>query len=263
VHVAGTVRRCSYEEPGKKGKRSGMSKRKFVLAASLGVIGALLVSGTTSAAVTVFSYTATVSPKKQSAKKFGAATLTSNLETSYTGEFAGTPTTSATQFSKDIKFTPGKLAQCDLSSISTAPDSTAMALCGKSKVGQGSVVVNDGALTGKVTAYNAVPSGGSPTIGFHADLFSPSGAYAFSATGVGVLNTETNVLTALPPPPGITLTHLDLAIGKVKTGKKKGKKTYYVMARCKKKKWVNTATEAFANGSTRSSTSVQKCKAKK
>ena len=139
-----------------------------------------------------------------------------------------------------------------------------MALCGKSKVGQGSVLVNGGALTGKVTAYNAVPSGGGePPIGFHADLFSPSGAYAFSTTGVGIVNTETNVLTTPTPPTGITLTHFDVAIGKVKTGKKKGKPTYYVMARCKKKEWVNTATEAFANGSTRSSTSVQKCKAKK
>jgi hypothetical protein len=241
-----------------------MSKRKYMLAASLGVIAALLVSGTASAAVTGFSYTATVSPKKQSAKRFGAAALSSNLEASYSGEFAQTtPARSVVQFSKDIKFTPGKLAQCDLSSIGTVPDSTAMALCGKSKVGQGSVVVNDGALTGKVSAYNAVPSGGSPTIGFHADLFSPSGAYAFSATGVGVLNTETNALTTSVPPTGSTLTHLDLAIDKVKTGKKKGKRTYFVMARCKKKEWVNTATEAFVNGSTRSSTSVQKCKAKK
>jgi hypothetical protein len=241
-----------------------MSKRKYVLAASLGVIGALLVSGTASGAVAGFSFTATVSPKKQSAKRFGAAALTNNLEASYTGEFAGTPTRSVVQFSKNIKFTPGKLAPCNLSSISTVPDSTAMALCGKSKVGQGSVVVNDGALTGKVTAYNGVPTGGSPTIGFHTDLFGPSGGYAFSTTGVGVLNTKTNVLTAAStPPPGISLTHFDVKFGKIKTGKKKGKRTYYVMARCKKKKWVNTATEAFANGSTRSSTSVQKCKAKK
>ena len=138
-----------------------------------------------------------------------------------------------------------------------------MALCGKSKVGQGSVVLNDGALTGKVTAYNGVPSGGSLTIGFHADLFSPSGAYEFSATGVSVLNTQTNVLTTSAPPTGSTLTHLDVAIDKIETGKKKGKRTFYVMARCKKKKWVNTATEAFANGLTRSSTSVQKCKVKK
>ena len=35
------------------------------------------------------------------------------------------------------------------------------------------------------------------------------------------------------------------------------------MARCKKKKWSDTATESFADGSSISATSVQKCKAKK
>ena len=134
-----------------------MSKHRYVLAGSLGVIGALLVSGTASAAVTGFTYGATISPTKQSAKTFGPAAITSTLDTFFTGGFTPTPTTTVVQFSKDIKFTPGKLAQCDLSSISTAPDSTAMSLCGKSKVGQGSVVVNDGALTGKVTAYNGSP----------------------------------------------------------------------------------------------------------
>ena len=65
-----------------------MDKRKYVLTASLGVIGALLLSGTASAAVTGFNFTATVSPKNQSAKTFGAAAISSNLEASYTGEFA-------------------------------------------------------------------------------------------------------------------------------------------------------------------------------
>jgi hypothetical protein len=241
-----------------------MSKRNYVIAASLGVIGALLVSGTASAAVTGFNYTFSLSPKKQSAKTFGAAAMTSALDTSFTGGFTPTPTTTVVQFSKDIKFTPGKLAQCDLSSISTAPDSTAMSLCGGSKVGQGSVVVNDGALTGKVTAYNGVPSGGgNPPIGFHTDLFNPAGVYVFSTTGIGTLDTKTNTLTTPIPPTGTSLTHFDVAIGKIKTGKKKGKATYYVMARCKKKKWSNTATETFSDGSTRSSTSIQKCKAKK
>ena len=36
-----------------------------------------------------------------------------------------------------------------------------------------------------------------------------------------------------------------------------------VMARCKKKKWTDVATESFSDGSSRSATSVQKCKAKK
>jgi hypothetical protein len=243
-----------------------MSKRKYVLAGSLGVIGALLVSGTASATVTGFTYTASISPQKQSAKTFGPAAISSTLDTFYTqgGGFAPTPTTTVVQFSKDIKFTAGNLPQCNLSSISTVPDTQAMSLCGASKLGTGSVLVNGGALTGKVTAYNGVPSGGGePPIGFHTDLFLASGAYSFSTTGIGNLDPKTNILTTPIPPTGTSLTHFDVSIGKVKTGKKKGKPTYYVMARCKKKKWTNTGTESFSDGSSRSSTSVQKCKPKK
>ena len=244
--------------------RSRLLGKRSAVAAALGVICSLVVSGTATAAVTGFTYGASISPQQQSAKTFGAAAITSTLDTFYTGGFTPTPTTTVVQFSKDIKFTPGNLPQCNLSSISTAPDSTAMSVCGKSKVGTGSVVVNNGALTGKVTAYNGVPSGGgTPPIGFHTDLFLPSGAYSFSTTGIGTLDTKTNTLTTPIPPTGTSLTHFEVAIGKVKTGKKKGKTTYYVMARCKKKKWSDAATETFSDGSTRSSTSVQKCKAKK
>ncbi|MGA6947609.1 MAG: hypothetical protein WBZ00_07615 [Solirubrobacterales bacterium] len=243
-----------------------MSKRKYVLAGSLGVIGALLVSGTASGAVTGFTYSDTISPKKQSAKTFGPAALHNSLDTFYTqgGGFAPTPTTTVVQFSKDIKFTAGNLPQCNLNSISTVPDTTAMSMCGASKLGTGSVLVNGGVLTGKVTAYNGVPSGGGePPIGFHTDLFLASGVYSFSTTGIGTLDPKTNTLTTPIPPTGTSLTHFEVAIGKVKSGKKKGKPTYYVMARCKKKKWTDVATESFSDGSSRSATSVQKCKAKK
>jgi hypothetical protein len=244
--------------------RIDMSKRKYVLAASLGAIGALLASGTASAAVTGFTYTNSISPQKQSAKTLGPAAIHSTLDTTYTGGFAPTPTTTVVQFSKDIKFEAGTLPQCNLTSISTLPDDQAMAACGASKLGTGSVVVNGGVLTGKVTAYNGVPSGGGePPIGFHTDLFLASGVYSFSTTGIGTLDTSTNTLTTPIPPTGTSLTHFAVSIGKVKSGKKKGKPTYYVMARCKKKKWTNTGTESYSDGSSRSSTSVQKCKAKK
>jgi hypothetical protein len=241
------------------------SRRRYVLASSLGLIGALVVSGTASATVTGFTYGASITPSKQSASTFGPAAITSSLDTTYApGGFSPTPTVTVVQFSKDIKFTPGNLPQCNLNAISTAPDSTAMSLCGASKVGTGSVLVNGGVLTGKVTAYNGIPSGGGvPPIGFHTDLFLASGAYSFSTTGIGTLNTKTNTLTTPIPPTGTSLTHFDVTIGKIKTGKKKGKATYYVMARCKKKKWSHTATESYSDGSSLSSTSTQKCKQKK
>jgi hypothetical protein len=241
-----------------------MRKRKFVLAPSLGIIGALLVSGTASAAVTGFTFAASISPQKQSAKTFGPAAISSTLDTTYTGGFAPTPTTTVVQFSKDVKFTAGSLPQCNLNAISTVPDAQAMSMCGASKLGTGSVLVNDGVLTGKVTAYNGVPTGGGPPpIGFHTDLFLANGTYSFSTTGIGNLDPKTNILTTPIPPTGTSLTHFQVSIGKVKSGKKKGKPTYYVMARCKKKKWTHTGTESFSDGSSRSSTSTQKCKAKK
>ena len=250
-----------------------MRKSNYLVGALLGVTGMLAVSGTASAAVTGFTYSDTISPKKQSAKTFGPAAIHNSLDTFYApGAFSPTPTTTVVQFSKDIKFTAGTLPQCNLNSISTVPDATAMSMCGPSKLGTGSVLVNGGVLTGKVTAYNGVPSGGGePPIGFHTDLFLANGTYSFSTTGIGTLDPKTNTLTTPIPPTGTSLTHFEVNIGKVKSGKKKvkvnGKKkkqpTYYVMARCKKKKWTDLATESFSDGSTLSATSTQKCKAKK
>ena len=244
--------------------KGGTRRGRWLLAALLGVTGVLAVSGTASAAVTSFTYSDTISPPKQSAKTFGPAALHNSLDTFYApGGFAPTPTTTVVQFSKDIKFTPGTLPQCNLNSISTVPDTTAMSMCGASKLGTGSVLVNGGVLTGKVTAYNGVPSGGDSPIGFHTDLFLASGTYSFSTTGIGTLDPKTNTLTTPIPPTGTSLTHFEVSLGKTKSGKKKGKPTYYVMARCKKKKWTDVATESFSDGSSKSATSIQKCKAKK
>ena len=238
-----------------------MRKRRFLIGA-FAVVTGLLMTGTASAAVTGISYTATISPKKQSKKTFGPASITNNIETFYTGGFVPTPTQTVLQFTKDLKFTPGNVAKCQLSQINTAPQSTADAACGKAKIGQGSAIINGGALTGKVAAYNGTPSGSSPSVYLHVDVFAGP-TYTFSTTLTGVLNTSTNVLTVSIPPTGTSITHFDTTINKVKSGKKKGKTTYYVMARCKKKKWSNTATTTFADGSSRNSTSVQKCKQKK
>ena len=65
-----------------------------------------------------------------------------------------------------------------------------------------------------------------PPIGFHNDLFLASGAYSCRTNGIGTLNTKTNTLTTPIPPTGTSLTQFEVAIGKDKTGKKKGKATY-------------------------------------
>jgi hypothetical protein len=236
-----------------------MRKRKYLVGALLSVIGALVVSGTASAAVTGQAYTVTTSPAKQDKKVFGPVGSFKNVvDTNYSGGFTPFGTQTVLTFTKDIKFTPGNIADCNLSAISTVPQASSDATCGASKVGTGSAIINGGLLTGKVAAYNGTPSGGSPTIGLHTDVFLPSGAYSFSTTLTGVLNTGANTLTVNIPPTGTAITHFETTI----TKKKSGKSTFYVMARCKKKKWTNSETTTFNDGSSTTASTTQKCKQK-
>jgi hypothetical protein len=234
-----------------------MRKRKLLIGALLGVVGAFVVSGTASAAVLNQTLKTTVNPAKAPKKTFvPVKSFRNDVDTTYDGTFSPFGTQTVLTFSRDIKFTPGNIPDCNLTTISTVPEAQADAACGASRVGSGSAVINNGALTGKVAAYNGVPSGGNPTIGLHTDIFTPSGAYAFSTTLTGVLNPRTNTLTVAIPPTGTAITHFDTTI----TKKKSGKKTFFVMARCKKKKWTHSETTTFSDGSSRTATSTQKCK---
>jgi hypothetical protein len=238
-----------------------MRKRKYLIGALLSVVGALVVSGSASAAVTGQSLSVNLTPPKQQKKVFGpVGSMKTVVDTNYApGPFSPTGTQTVLTFSKDIKFTPGNIPVCNLSAISTVPQAQSDATCGASKVGTGSATINGGLLTGKVAAYNGTPSGGNPTIGLHTDVFTGSGSYAFSTTLTGVLNTGANTLTVAIPPTGTAITHFETTI----TKKKSGKKSFYVMARCKKKKWVNTETTTYNDGSSNTASSTQKCKQKK
>jgi hypothetical protein len=233
-----------------------MRKRKYLIGALLGVIGSVVLSGTASATVTGQSVSSILSPAKAPKKtRVAMKSMKTTVDTNYTGLFTPNANQTIVTFSRDLRFTPGNIADCNLSSISTVPEASAQAACGASRIGSGSATINGGALTGKVAAYNGVPSGGRPTIGLHTDIFS-GGVYAFSTTLTGVLNTSTNALTVAIPPTGTSITHFETTI----TKKKSGKKSFYVMARCKKKKWATSETTAFTGGPTLTASSVQRCK---
>jgi hypothetical protein len=233
-----------------------MRKRKYLIGALLGVIGSVVLSGTASATVTGQSVSSILSPAKAPKKtRVAMKSMKTTVDTNYTGLFTPNANQTIVTFSRDLRFTPGNIADCNLSSISTVPEASAQAACGASRVGTGSATINGGALTGKVAAYNGVPSGGRPTIGLHTDIF-VGGAYSFSTTLTGVLNTSSNTLTVSIPPTGTSITHFETTI----TKKKSGKKSFYIMARCKKKKWATSETTAFTGGPTLSSSSVQRCK---
>jgi len=234
-----------------------MRKLTYPIGALLAVSAAasVLVAGSASATVNSQTYRATVSPKKQPPKTFGAAALAVVIDTSYTG-FNPAPSQAVLRFSRDLRFVPGNKAKCPLSSIQGRPTGTAKAACGSAVIGQGDAQLNNGGLTAAITAFNG--AGGGTTVYLHVDI--NNGSIVLDLTGS--LNTKTNTLTVagIPNTPGSVLTHLAVKINKIKTGKK----SFYVMARCgKKKKWVSSETTTFADGTTKSATSVQKCTQKK
>jgi hypothetical protein len=231
---------------------------KNLIGALLSAIGALVVSGTASAAVTGQTLKTTTLPAKQKKMVFGLVrSFRNDVDTAYSGPFTPNATQTVLTFSKDIKFTPGNIPQCTLAAIATVPESQADAACGASRIGSGSaniVSLTGATLTGKVAAYNGVRSGGNPTIGLHLDLFLPTGQYAFTTQLTGV--SKANVLTVSIPPTGTSITHFDFTI----TRRKTGKNSFYVMARCRKGKWTNSETTTFDDGTSLTATSTQKCK---
>ena len=235
-----------------------MRKRKYLIAAVLGV-------GTLVTRRACLGGGRRADPEDDDvARQAGQAgvragkTFRSVLDTSFTGAgFLPIASANVLTFSKDVKFTPGNIPQCDLSVIRTVPEALADAACRASRVGGGSLLINGGgALTGKLAFYNGQPSGGVPTIGLHTDVFT-YGRYSLSTTLTGVLNTKANTLSFAYPPTGNSVTDWDTTFYK----RKSGKETFYVMARCRKK-WVTTATVIYDNGQSISSTWTQRCKQK-
>src|SRR5918996_6278253 len=234
-----------------KRKRSGMRNRKYLIGALAGVIGALALSGVANAAVTGQTLQTTLSPKKQDKKKFGGVSLHNIIGTTIDNP-ATTTSPRQTVFSIDpnVKFVNGNIPVCPLTAIQGKFDAQARAACPQSITGQGTVEVNNGAVRGTVTFF----SGGPRTIYVQTDI----GPGATTLTIIGTISGRTLTFTNIPNTPGLILTKFDTTFNKRKTGKK----TFYVMARCKKKKWSTTETTTFYSGEVFSASSSMKCKQK-
>jgi hypothetical protein len=237
-----------------------MRKRKYLIGATLGVLGAFVVSGTAFAgAPTGQTLQATISPSKLDKKVFKGASLHNIIATQYS-DFNGSPAAKETKFTldKQLKFVNGNLPACSQATLNAATSTAAVdAACGASVVGTGTDEVNN--KTGAFTQPNPVRlvSGGPTTLFVWTRI-----ANALTLVLNGAYNPGANTLdvTGLPNTPGTDLTLFDTTMPKLKTGKK----TFYVMSRCKskKKKIVNSETTTFHNGQTLTATSTQKCKAK-
>jgi hypothetical protein len=229
-----------------------MRNRKYLIGALAGVIGALAFSGVASATPTGQTLQTTLSPAKQSAKQFGGVSLHNIIATTF-DNFATSQSPKQTVFTIDpnVKFVNGNIPACALSSIQGKFTAQAQQACPQSITGGGTVKVNGGAVGGTVTFF----SGGPSTIYVQTDI----GPGATSLTIIGQIQGKTLTFSNIPNTPGLVLTEFDTTFNKRKTGKK----TFYVMARCKKKKWSTTETTTFYSGETLSASSSMKCKQKK
>jgi hypothetical protein len=240
-----------------------MRKRKYLIGGLLGAIGALVLATSASAAVTGQTYTSIAQGTKQDKKQFGGFGFTTIVDTTYNVPPPTNATPSANRtvltFTKDWKLgNSGNLANCNLAALAGKTTDQAKAACPGSQVGQGDateITLSGLTLQGTVTAFNGSPTGGSKTIYLHTD-FGPAVPTKPILTGALSGNTlDVNV----PVVQGTALTHFSTTINKVKTGKN----MYYVMAKCSKKNWTNSETTTFVDGSTKTSTTTQKCKQKK
>jgi hypothetical protein len=229
-----------------------MRNRKYLIGALVGVIGALAFSGVASAAPTGQTLQTTLSPIKQDKKVFGGVSLHNIISTTIDNP-ATTQSPKTTVFTIDpnVKFVSGNIPVCPLSAIQGKFTAQAQAACPQSITGQGIVEVNNGAIKGNVTFF----SGGPSTIYVQTDI----GPGATSLTIIGTITGKILTFSNIPNTPGLVLTKFDTTFNKRKTGKK----SFYVMARCKKGKWSTSETTTFYSGEQFTASSTGKCKAKK
>ena len=247
-----------------------MRKRNLMIGAALGVT-VLVAAGISSAAVETQTYSTVAQKKKQGKKVRGPVGLfTTNVDTTFSGSGTAGVTPPATQtvliFDTDFHFDPGKIPQCNVTSLIGKDSAGARAACPKSIIGQGSAVVKEASgdsLNAVVSAFNGVRSGGNTVILLHTDIQGVATKPILTSTLRG------NTLTVqVPVTPGTAITHFDTTINQIVSKKKKNKrtgkteKTYYVSAKCTDGHWQHTETTTFTDGSTRSASFSQPCKKK-
>jgi hypothetical protein len=232
-----------------------MHKRRYLIGALLGVLGALVVSGTAMAGSPQSqTLQTTVAPTKLDKKRFSGVSLHNIIITNY-DNFVGSASAKETIFfvDRNIKVSQGNTPACPLSSIANKPNATAQAACSASVVGQGTALVNGGALTAKVLLI----SGGTNVLYVHTDI--NNGALILTLTGAYSPSASTLDVTGLPNTPGADLTNFDTTFNKVKNGKN----SFYIAARCPKKKSLTTSeTTSYYNNQSLSASSTQRCKQK-
>jgi hypothetical protein len=242
-----------------------MRKRKHLiwvlgLALAVGVSAVALGAGNTNNTQTM---DVTLTPGKQSANKFGNAKLRSVTTTgsTTTGAFAITPVSgdpgAVIYYDKDIKFDNKGLPTCNLSQLEGTLPATALARCGKAKIGTGQLTVGLAGspdplaqIDGSILAFNGKPKNGHPILYLHVRV--PAIANTSILTGTllkqsGKFGWKLNVKVD-PLPNGAAAKVFDVTVGRKPWITKKHvrrhghrvtikTKHFYVAAKCADGKW--------------------------
>lgn len=238
------------------------------IAALASVVALSSITSVASADVVGLNISSSVTPAKQDKKVRGGASDFFESNDVFQGAFNQSPCVvgcyaypasvrAFITFSKDVKFTPGNIPDCNLAAIIGKSTALARQACPQSVVGGGTNLqtFSDGRqLSGVITAFNGAPSGGNPTLYLHVDL--PGVATKPILTGVISGNT---LDVTIPPVPGAVIDDFTTTINK----RKSGKKTFYFSARCSKGKLSTTEDVTYQNGQHEVASASSKCKQKK
>src|SRR5262245_29950400 len=234
-----------------------MRGQRYLIGALLGVIGALIFSGVAESVPTGLTLRTSYSPGKEDKKSFGGVTLQQHQEFAYDAFVTSRgPREMVFTLPRDAKFVPGNMPVCPLSQIHYNLDAEARAACPNSIIGQGSLEVGSIARMQRatITFFRGDPA-------LNQDIIS----HIVFEDSLLVLNTFGDIsgrtldFDNLPDTPGTVLSTIDTNFYKQKTGKS----TFFVMARCgKKREWTTSLTTGFHSGESLSTRSMQKCRQK-
>ena len=185
-----------------------MRKRKYLIGASLGVIGALVVASTAFAGVpTGQTLSATASPSKNIKNTPG--TIHNIIATTYS-DFVASPSAKETVFhlAKGLSLGNGNAPACSQATLQAATTTTAIqSSCSSSIVGTGTDTVNDG-TTPLFPGTNPVllVKGGPTTLYVWTRI---GGAQTLVLNGAYSKGPNTLDVTGLPNVAGVDLTNFD------------------------------------------------------
>jgi hypothetical protein len=235
-----------------------MRRHKYLLGALMGVIGALAFSSVAWSDPIGETLQTTFAPKKQDKKTFGGVSMHLHHQHLYDSFVTSHgPRQMAYTLPRDVKFVPGSLPVCQLSQVEHKLDSEARAACPKSIIGQGSLETKSisGALESTITFFRGEPSANQDIL---AHIVVEHDLLVLDV--IGDISGRTLTWINNPNTPGTVLTTIDVTFNKRRTGKS----TFFLMARCgKKRTWSMTETTTFYSDESLSAASTQKCKQKR